>query len=341
MYKAGIVGCGRIASDFDDDPKRKTSIATHAGAYKFLPDVELTAASDLDRDRLNKFGDKWDVTSLYTNYKEMLSKEKLDILSICTWSSTHLEICKEAVNAGVKAVFCEKPITESLAQADEMIELCARKKVILAVNHSRRWDKLHQDIKETIGSGGIGEIQQVDCYYTSGIANTGTHLLDLLRMFFGDASWVMSLSEAGEAETDPTVNAYIRFQKGFGAMMHALDVNKYLMFETDIYGTEGRLRIKNSGFNAVSWKVIDHPKFSGYKCLSSEKQFAGEGLKNTMVGSVQDIIRCLNNGGKPRSTGEDGRSALELIAAIRESLKKGGEKISLPLKDRTLAVKSK
>ncbi len=122
MLKSAIVGCGRIASGFDDDPKRKSSIATHAGAYKFLKnEVDLICASDIDELKLKNFGEKWDIKKLYVDYKEMLAKEKIDILSICTWASSHFEICKEAVNNGVRAIFCEKPIAESLAEADEKI----------------------------------------------------------------------------------------------------------------------------------------------------------------------------------------------------------------------------
>lgn len=342
MYKAAIIGCGRIASDFDNDSKRQSSIATHAGAYSFLPGIELSAAADIDPEKLKKFGLKWNVNKLYSSYQELLKKEAVDILSICTWSSTHLDIAKIAVEAGVKAIFCEKPITEKLIEADEMIDICNKKKVVLAIDHSRRWDMLHQQVRDYINKGKLGKIQQVSAYYTAGIANTGTHLLDLLRFLFGDVEWLWSNFEDKENVVDPSVDAYLYFKQGFGATIHGLNVKNYLIFEIDIYGTNGRLRIENSGFSAAIWDVIDHPKFSGYRCLSEKRMLFDNGLQNTMVRAIEDITNCLKNGQKPMSTGEDGRAALELICAIHESGNRlNGAKIYLPLKNRTVQIQSK
>jgi len=341
-YRAAIVGCGRIASDFDSDPKRKDSIATHAGAYKNNKDIELVAASDIDQKKLKIFGEKWLVSNLYSDFNKMFDEQSIDILSICTWSSSHLEVCKKAVSAKVKAIFCEKPITESLKDADEMVSLCKDNGVVLAVNHSRRWDKMHQDIKKYIDEGKLGEIQTVSAFYTAGIINTGTHLLDILRYFFGDVAWIRSDFAGKTSEADPSIDAYLYFKKGFGVALHGLNVKDYLIFEIDIYGSKGRIRIENSGYSASIWDVIEHPKFTGYKCLGERKQFSADGLNNTMVNSVADLLGCIKSRGIPRSTGQDGTSALELICAIHESGKiKSGEKVLLPLKNREVVINSK
>ena len=110
-YNAAIIGCGRIGGMMDDDPKRK-KIMTHAASYAHCPDVRLAAASDIDRTRLDSFGKRWQVEYLYTDYTDMLEKEDIDILSICTHSDSHHEIIKKALecNDGIKAVFCEKQI---------------------------------------------------------------------------------------------------------------------------------------------------------------------------------------------------------------------------------------
>lgn len=339
MYRAAIVGCGRIASEFDADPKRKGSIASHAGAYNSLSSVVLNAAADVDQKKLKQFGEKWGVDKLYSDYRELLEKESIDILSICTWSSTHREICERAVESGVKAIFCEKPITESLRAADEMVAICKNKGVLLAIDHSRRWDEMHQQIKDYIQSGKLGKIQKVSAYYTGGIANTGTHLLDILRFFFGDVAWVWSNFAGQEQETDPSIDAYLYFKQGFGATLQGLEVKNYLIFEIDIFGEKGRIRIKNSGFNTLFWEVIDHSKFSGYKCLGSMgNEMFGSGLQNCMIRAIENIINSLKTGDEPKSTGNDGRAALELICAIHESK---GNKIFLPLNNRDILIKSK
>jgi predicted dehydrogenase len=339
-YKAAIIGCGRIASDFDSDPKRQESIATHAGAYSFLPETELAAAADLDANKLKAFGSKWGVNALYDNYEEMLDKVKPEVLSICTWNSTHYEICRKAVAAGVKAIFCEKPIADSLADADKMVELCERNGVVLAVNHSRRWDGMHQRIKAFITDGGLGEVQGASAYYTAGIGNTGTHLLDLIRYLLGDVTWLWS-NFAGKPEAvDPTVDAFLYFTGGYSVVLQGYDVKNYLIFELDIYGSKGRIRIENSGYDASCWLAGDHPKFSGYKSLQRSNCPFGPGMKDVMVSAIRDVVGCIGTGRQPVSSGRDGRDALELICAIHES-GKSGAKVNLPLQDRSLVVKSK
>ena len=188
IYKAGIIGCGRIGSEFDNDPKRRY-VSSHAGAYFRNPQTELTAVADLDRGKLDRCGEKWGIKSLYQDYIEMLEHERLDILSICTWNNTHLEITERAVRNGVKAIFCEKPIANTLDDAYKMVEICKKNGIILQIDHQRRFCEFHQNIKDFIDNGVIGRIQQVSFYYTAGIANTGSHMFDLLRFFFGEVSW--------------------------------------------------------------------------------------------------------------------------------------------------------
>lgn len=339
-YKAAIVGCGRIASLFSKDPLRK-GIVTHAAAYKDNPQTELVAACDIDSTRLKEFGKTWRVKSLYTNFEDMLKKEAIDILSVCSWDSTHYGIVKNAAKNKVKAIFCEKPISDNLNKADEMVKLCSKNRVVLAVNHSRRWDQFEHKIRDYIQQGGLGRIQCASAYYTGGITNTGTHLLDLLRFFFGDAQWVWSNPILRHRAQDPVIDGYIYFNSGFGCFLHGLDVKAYLIFEIDIYGTKGRLRIKNSGFDSQAWIAADSPRFSGYKELKEVNSLFKNGYKNVLKNALRDIFDCIKNKNEPFSSGRDGVKALELICALRGSLRRNGKTITLPLKNRNITIKTK
>ncbi len=342
-YRAGIVGCGRIGSEFDDDPKRKT-ISTHAGAYSVANGVKLVAASDLNGERLRKCGQRWSITSLYQDYKKMLGEQDLDILSICTWNSTHLDIVKEAVCSGVKAVFCEKPIADSLKNADEMIKLCNEKKVILQIDHQRRFDKFHQDIRTFLQDGKLGRIQQVSFYYTAGIANTGSHMFDLLRFFFGDIDCVRATYSQNKSPNpnDPNIDGVMRFKNGTFCAIQACDAQEFLTFEMDCIGTKGRLNITHSGFDVEFYKVRESELFSGYKELfKSESPIKEDAPREFMVSAVRHLVECLKEGQKPICSGEDGRASLELVCAFHESARADGNKISLPLMDSEVKIESK
>jgi predicted dehydrogenase len=341
-YRAGIVGCGRIGSEFDDDPKRKMT-SSHAGAYSSAKGIDLVAVCDLDKEKLEKCSARWHVPALYQDYKEMLHKEALDILSICTWNSTHLEILREAVSRGVKAIFCEKPISDSLRNADEIIRLCNENGVILQIDHQRRFDRFHQEVRKFIQDGGLGRIQQVTFYYTAGIANTGSHMFDLLRFFFGDVEWVRTIYSHNKSpsQDDPNIDGIVKFKSGHLGTIQACDVNDFLILEMDCIGTNGRLDLTRSGFDLKFHCIAESNLFSGYKEIyPGTPPIDKDTPRQFMINGVQHLLECLKEGKKSISSGEDGQAALELICACHESARADGEKITLPLANRDIEIKS-
>lgn len=342
-FRAGIVGCGRIACEFDDDPKRK-EVATHAGAYTKVEGVDLVAACDVDKNKLEKCGNRWQIPHLYQDLGEMLRNEALDILSVCTWNLTHLDIIREAVNHGVKAIFCEKPIADSLASANEIIELCQKENVILQVDHQRRFDKFHQDVRAFLHDGRLGRIQQVGAYYTAGIANTCSHMFDLLRFFVGDVEWVRAVYSENKCpnENDPNIDGLMKFRNGALCSIQACDVSEFMVFEMDCIGTKGRLSITHSGFDAEFQEVRASEVYSSYKEIyRSEFPFGKDAPREYMLGAVNHLVECLEKGQKPICSGEDGKAALELICAFHESARNDGRKIPLPLVDSEVRIASR
>ncbi len=337
--RAGIIGCGRIASTFAQDKKRK-GIITHAQAYLANSSVEFRAACDLDSERLTQFGKDWKVPALYQDVEEMVRKEKLDLVSICTWNSSHAAIADAALKAGVKGIICEKPIADSLRASDRMIVACRKRQAPLLVNYTRRYVRLFHELKAWMDRGGLGDIQAVTCYYTAGTVNTGTHLFDFLRYFFGDVAsvWADPVATVPSTSGDISVSGVLRFKKGFSATVTALDVSAYLVFDADIYGTKGRMRLIKSGTEAISWRVVPHPQFTGYKSIAPGPVKTGD-LGEGLPGLVADAIRCIRRGVRPISSGEDGRAALEIAAALRLSAEADGRILKLPLKGLALDYK--
>ncbi|MBL7124612.1 MAG: Gfo/Idh/MocA family oxidoreductase [Dehalococcoidales bacterium] len=343
VFRAGIVGCGRVGAEFDDDPKRE-QISTHAGAYSAVDSVELVAVCDLNEEKLRKCGEKWGIPSLYKDVEEMLDNEALDILSICTWNSSHLEIARQAASSGARAIFCEKPIADSLKNADEMIKLCHEKDIILQVDHQRRFDKFHQEVRSFLQGGNLGRIQQVTFYYTRGIANTGSHMFDLLRFFFGDAEWIRAIYSQNRSPNpnDPNIDGVMKFKDGLFCAIQACDDKNFLIFEMDCLGTEGRLNLTHSGYDLEFYHVGESKLFSGYKELFPAASPIDKDVpRDFMVDGVRHLIECLNKGQKSISSGEDGRAALELICAFHESAKEDGKRIRLPLRDSKIEIQSR
>lgn len=333
MYRAAVIGCGRIGCGFDDDPLRKV-ISTHATAYSKNPKTNLDALCDIDEIKLEKYGKKYAVTQLFTNIDELLEKTKLDVVSICTHPDMHEEVVIKAVKAGVKGIFCEKPIANSISAAKNMIAICKKNNVVLIIDHQRRFDPLFSNIKRVIDKGYLGIIYQTVFYYTAGIFNTGTHVIDLMRYFFGDVEWVMGRRSPimSSNQSDPNIDGVLSFKNGIYASIHALNVRDYLIFEQDILGSKGRLRILNSGFEIEYYGISDSRYFSGYKEFEKRNlPFEIPKERQYMLEGVNHLIDCIENKTEPISSGTDGLKALEIILALIQSADNSSKKIYLPL----------
>lgn len=345
-FKCAVIGCGRIGCGFDDDLKRK-QIATHAKAYHENSKTDLVALCDVDKEKLEKYGEKFNVRT-YEDYKDMFKNEKLDILSICTLNQTHLPIIEGAIryneSTGLKAIFCEKPIADSLENAQKMIDLCKSNGILLVIDHQRRFDPFHNNVRDFIKEGKLGELQQASFYYTAGISNTGSHMFDLLGFLFGDVEWVMAFDSENKSpnEEDPNFDGIIKFKEGGICTIQACDVKNFLLFELDIIGTKGRLKILNSGFKCEYYPVKESEYYSGYfEPDKSEVPFGVDNPRDYMVNGVKHILECIEDNKETLSSGEDGKKALELIIAFHLSAKNGGERISLPLKEEGIDLSSK
>ena len=334
-FRAGIVGCGRIGSEFDDAPTK--NVSTHAGAYSAVQEVELVALADVNENKLAKAGKRWGITSLYLDYTEMLRKENLDILSICTRNSAHLEIAREALNNSVKAIYCEKPVADTLQNADKMIKLCHEKGVVLQINHQRRFDRFYQEVKDFLQKGKLGGIQQYNFYYARGIANTGSHMFDLLRFFFGDADWAQaaySQSKSHDPANDPNIDGVVKFSDGLFCAIQACDDRYFPIFEMDCLGTTGRLNIIRNGTEVEYYKLKENRLFRDIFPTNPDIP------RNPMVNAVEHLVECLRTGKESVSSGEDGRASLELICAFHESARHDGKRITLPLRNYNMEIKS-
>ena len=241
IYNAGIVGLGRIGNLFDRDLLIKNKPASHAGCYQECKRTNLVSGCDILESRLQDFKKDRGVERLYKDYREMIDKEKLDILSICTHNDSHKDICVYAANNGVKAIFCEKPMAMSLEECQEMIESCEKNNVLLLLDHTRRYDNSFIHVKKMLDNKEIGNLQKIDSYATVGLLNGGSHLFDLLRFYAGDAKWISGNIILDET-TDPGAYGTIGFKNNVHATFDCR-WRDYCYFKLDLIGSEGIIKV--------------------------------------------------------------------------------------------------
>lgn len=165
--------------------------------YRDLPNVTMVAVADADPAGLQAAQQRTGAAHTYLDYREMLAQEALDVVSVCPrWCDCHPEMVIACAEAGVKAIFCEKPFASTLAEADAMLAACDRHGVRLAVAQ-RRAGAYEQHTKHLIEQGVIGQVQMVRRHGQADhrvgamdLAILGTHILDDMRFLAGaDVAW--------------------------------------------------------------------------------------------------------------------------------------------------------
>ena len=181
-YRVGIIGCGGMGR-------------SHASAYTQNPATTLVAATDIRQESAKKLAEEFSIPAVYTDYNEMLEKEDLNIVSIPTSQGVRAEITMAAANAGVKGILGEKPMAASLGEAEDMIEVCEKHGVKLAIGHQGRFSAVNTEIRRLVQDGAIGEptLLHRRSKPNAGLLNIGTHLIDGMRYHLSDPEtlWVI------------------------------------------------------------------------------------------------------------------------------------------------------
>jgi len=152
MIKIGIIGCGGMGK-------------LHSNILKKMEDVEITAASDINENQLLSFQKDFEVKKVFTDYKELLKLSEIDGIICSTPTFTHPEIVIEAARAK-KDIFCEKPISLNLKDAEKMVEECEKNNVKFQIGYVRRFDQEWLKFRELMKSKIIGS----PCYMETDIS---------------------------------------------------------------------------------------------------------------------------------------------------------------------------
>lgn len=347
MYRAAVIGLGRMGSTFDDEITLGGAIFLpycHAPSYHASDKVALVAGADPHNEQRALFGERWNISAnhLYADYREMLAQEKPDIVSICTTARLRPQIVADVARAGVKAIWAEKPIAFSLAEADAMVNICREQGVVLACNCARRWNPYFSTARRLIEAGELGDLLQVTAYGQCGLSHNGSHLIDTVRYLAGgQVTWAwgeMESDEAAASDNDLMGNGYLAFDNGVRAYLRGLPTGA-AFWEFDVIGTRGRVRLA-ADCTEVEWiQVVEGGQRN--RGVPARLPFPMPPIMRGMgLIIVDDLIHAIETGEAPRCSGEDGRAALEVAIALRESHRRSGSKVALPLADRSLKILS-
>ena len=336
-YKVGVVGCGRIGWSFNEDSLVKQPVS-HMSAYALNKQTNVIAVCDIVGAKARGAARRYGACKVYTDYRKMLASEAFDILSICTSTETHAAICIAAAKAGVRAIFCEKPIAPSLDDADRMIRICKRYGTTLVVNHTRRWDASYNKAKGLLDHRVIGDVNLITAFCPAGLLNSGTHLFDMLCQLFGGVAAV-SGSIIPDRSTDPGARGMLRFKNGPFCFIDS-SFRDFVLFGATIIGDRGMLELGGNVRSKEIYRFFLGRKSkheSGIKELTLKRYEPPKWTPPIMI-AVSNIVKVLDGRPAVLCTGEDGRSALEIAMAFHESSGRGGKEVVLPLRQRDRSV---
>lgn len=345
-YRAGIIGTGGVAGlgtigvDADEGSR---ATASHAGGYEAVDGVDLVAVADVNEANLAAFGDAWDVPveNRYTDHEAILAAEDLNLVSVCTPAVFHRDHVLDAVDAGVGAVLCEKPIASSLAQATEMIEACESADVDLVVNYTLRFTEKFQRLREHVRSSeALGDVRSVAVQSRMELARNATHVLDLLTYLFDDDIDDVWGHLTGENESVKALSADIEVDDAAGRAMVSLG-NIHATVDCTVprepsaigyrfVGTAGKLDVSLDDGEWRYWRLEDGDHVPAEMAGIDDSWTWNEDYENGFRNAVRHACQRLDGTDRTVCTGRDAMASLEALVGVFVSHYTGSH-VSLPL----------
>lgn len=337
-YRVGVIGCGRKGTQ-------------HARAWSLVSGAEVTAGADTDPENLDLFRRRFGVP-VYRNYREMLRKERIDIAAPILPVRANYEVVMGCAEFDLCGILCEKPITDSLQHADEMVEACRARGIAFGCGDLDRNLPDYRKAKAIIDSGEIGEVVAIDMYCGSG-REWDIQGLSIVRLLAGDAeaAWVIGwVSDDPFSDHDQGQAGYIRFANGIEAFRYT---NANAKNGIEAFCTKGSFY--TDFLHLKMWKMANpdaRPSWNNQMMeiegvFREESQYAGSGSHgedgwrwagNRNIATVQSMLDAIESGAEPIGSGENSRKCLEVAIALRESHRRGKIPVRLPLDDRSSRI---
>lgn len=171
-----------------------------AEAYRHVEKGQLVAVSTRRKDNLEAFGDKFNISTRYTDYREMFEKEKPDLVHVNTPPSVRLEIFEAAEAAGIPAILVEKPLAIQGEDYRAMRDFAETAAVKIAINHQLHFHPRRQSLQHLVLDGAIGDIRFIEASAGMNLAYQGTHALQSVGAFMPNAKPVRVIGQVVGAE---------------------------------------------------------------------------------------------------------------------------------------------
>lgn len=334
IFKVAIIGCGNI-------------FPMHAESVTGLENAKIVAVCDVKETRVKEKAKQY-ACNFYTDYKEMLLKEEIDVVHICLPHYLHAEVAIYAAKLG-KNVLTEKPMSIKLEDAEAMIKAAKDNKVSLGVIFQNRYNPGSLLIKRTLEAGELGKIlsgklevtwNRSDEYYSHSdwkgtwdmegggvIIDQAIHTMDLMRWFVDSEIEYIDANISNRAheiiEVEDSAEGVIKYKNGVVTAFHAINYYTYdSPVEIELHCEKG---IATMVGDRAHIKLKDGREFIADNNTSETFNY-GHGAKGywgvSHTKQIRNYYSSINAGLQPDITGEEAIKTQKMICSIYESGKK-------------------
>ena len=345
VYGIGIVGAGNIAR-------------VHVQAIQKIERARVVAVCDVVEAACRSLAEMAGGVPWSTDLDELLARDDVDIVNICTPSGTHADLAVRAAQAG-KHLIVEKPLDVTLHKADRIIRAAKENGVKLTGIFPYRFKTGARKAREAILQGRLGRVTLADAYvkwyrsqdYYHGwhgtwkldgggaLINQSIHSIDLVQWLAGPVRSVFGYADTlgHEMEAEDTASAVLRYDGGaLGVIQGATSCWPGDPARVEIHGTKGTIVLEAG--KVVVWKLTD-ASLDEERALTGADADEGRTFSDpTAVAyrehklQIEDMIEAIEQDREPYVTGEEARKAIEVIRAIYLSAQRDCE-MHLPLDD--------
>ena len=326
-YGVMVIGCGHIGCQ-------------HLKNIYYRENIEIIATIDSNIENASLAARKYNAIEFSDDYKKYLTDDRVDIVIIATYTSTHLQLLKECVANG-KHVLCEKPIASNLADGKEFVNVVKNAKTKVLVAHILRHNKSYIKIREMIRDGVIGELKAVrmvqnhhslenerfsnllkDC---SPVLDCGVHYIDVMQWFTDskicEVSGVGTKIQDGAPNLDYTLMTF-RMENGcVGYYEAGWNRNIESQNMKEFIGTKGRISLvlkemRTSDKEEGDLIALYDSEKGEYKIINNDSQY------KDMYGQVCTLIDMIENDTEGNPTIENVFSAFKVACLAQEAIEK-------------------
>jgi len=298
--RVGVVGIGHLGS-------------IHAKIYKEIPDCELVAVCDIEKNRLTEISSSLGVQG-YQDYREMLGK--VDAVSVATTTKAHYQVAKDLLEAGIH-ILVEKPFTTNLKDADSLIEIAKKHKLILQVGHIERFNSAFSATQEL-----IRQPKFIECHRLSPFPNRSLDVGAVLDIMIHDIDIILGLVPAKIKQIESVginvltqfediANARITFTDGCVANLTASRVSDEFMRKIRIFQEDTYISLDYKEAKAVIYRREGQAISKKDLPIENEQPLQKE---------LQSFVNCVIEHKEPLVSGPVARDALAVALKIQEQI---------------------